>query len=90
MLNSHEIIFYGTKWCGDCRRAKKIFAESNVDYIFIDIDQDHAAEAWVKSKNRGNRSVPTLLFPDGSFLVEPSDQELTRKLKDYLKKYIFN
>lgn len=85
MSGSIQILIYGTKWCGDCRRSRKVFSECNVDYVFIDIDHDPSGEAFVKSKNHGNRSVPTIIFPDGSMPVEPSEQELRKKLITYQK-----
>ncbi len=81
MTENTKILFYGTNWCGDCRRALKIFGEHNIEFTFINIDQDPAGEAFVKSKNRGNRSVPTIIFTDGSILVEPSNDELIRRLE---------
>ncbi len=71
---------YSTPWCGDCRRAKRVFAALGVEYSEIDIEEDeHAAEEVVRL-NRGNRSVPTILFPDGSVLVEPSNATLEAKI----------
>jgi len=49
-------------------------------YIYVDIETDPFAAAYVMHVNRGNRSVPTILFPDGSLLVEPSNVELQAKL----------
>jgi mycoredoxin len=72
---------YGTKWCGDTRRALRILDERKVAYDWINIDQDKAAETFVKETNRGYRSVPTIIFPDESILVEPSNQELIGKLE---------
>jgi mycoredoxin len=72
---------YGTKWCGDTKRALRILDERKVAYDWINIDQDKAAEAFVKETNRGYRSVPTIIFPDESILVEPSNQELIGKLE---------
>jgi mycoredoxin len=79
-LSPTRIVFYGVIWCGDCRRARRALAELNVDYLDIDIDADHAAEAFVRQLNRGNRSVPTIVFPDGSTLTEPNDTILVQKL----------
>jgi len=62
-----------------CRRAKAVFAELQVPYVWIDIDQNPQAAAFVKHVNRGLRRVPTLVFPDGSILVEPDSDTLTRK-----------
>ncbi len=81
MMNQpKKIIMYGTSWCGDTRRAKKIFEEEKIDYEWIDIDQDEAAADYVKSVANGYRSVPTIVFPDGTILVEPSTKQLREKL----------
>ena len=75
-----QIKIYGTKWCGDTKRALRIFDERGVHYDWIDIDKDPEGEKLVKKTNRGNRSVPTIFFPDGTILVEPSNQALNEKL----------
>lgn len=79
MLNE-KITVYGTKWCGDCRRARRLLDQHQIDYEWIDIDRDKDGERYVIESNRGYRSVPTILFPDGSRLVEPSTLELAKKL----------
>lgn len=79
-LQPSQIVFYGVSWCGDCRRARQIFAQMGVSYLDVDIDADSQAAAFVKQINRGNRSVPTLVFPDGSTLTEPDNVSLTNKL----------
>lgn len=79
--NPGAIVFYGTSWCGGCRRARRIFSQVNTHYVEIDIDADEQAEAFVKELNRGYRSVPTIVFPDGSVLTEPDDDTLVEKLK---------
>ena len=75
-----QIKFYATRWCGDCRRAFFLFKRNNIEIEYIDIDEDQTGEAFVKSVNNGNRSVPTIVFPDGSILVEPGNQEILDKL----------
>ena len=74
------ITVYGAYWCPDCRRAKKFLAEQFIPYNWVDIEQDPAAEQFVTQKNGGKRIIPTIVFTDGSFLVEPSNAELARKL----------
>lgn len=76
-----NIVFYGTSWCGGSRRARRIFSQVGAACIEIDIDADEQAEAFVKELNRGYRSVPTIVFPDGTVLVEPDDDKLLEKLK---------
>lgn len=74
------IIVYGTNWCYDSRRARKIFDENKIPYTWINIDEDPDGRKYVESVNHGNRSVPTIVFPDGSILVEPSNSELMSRL----------
>ncbi|NCC36542.1 MAG: NrdH-redoxin [Chloroflexia bacterium] len=75
-----DITIYGAFWCGDCRRAKKFMDERGVLYTWIDIDHHPDAVVEVERLNRGMRSIPTIVFADGSILVEPSNAELARKL----------
>jgi glutaredoxin-like protein len=76
-----KIKVFGTLWCGDSRRAKRFLDENHVEYDWIDIDTDKAGAEYVMSVNHGNRSVPTILFADGSILVEPSTFQLSEKIK---------
>ncbi len=71
---------YGTTWCGDCHRAKAVLDAKGISYEFINIEDDTEAAAIVQKINQGQRSVPTIVFPDESVLVEPSNQELTNKV----------
>jgi glutaredoxin len=75
-----KIIVYGTNWCYESRRARAVFDQNQIPYVWVDIDADPAGRKYVESVNRGFRSVPTIVFPDGSILVEPSNMELSRKL----------
>lgn len=70
---------YGTTWCGDCHRAKFFFERNKIEYEWVDIDLDREAANRVGEINNGNRSVPTIVFEDGSILVEPSSAELAHK-----------
>jgi glutaredoxin len=74
------IIVYGTTWCGDCYRTRRFLDKQSVPYRWINIDEDIDAEQIVLKLNRGMRSVPTILFPDGTMLVEPSNTALSQKL----------
>ena len=78
--SSDQIIVYSTVWCPDCKRAKKFFGEQRVPYINIDIEQDAEALALVERVNHGKRIIPTIVFPDGSLLVEPTNAQLAEKL----------
>ena len=75
-----EIICYGTRWCPDSWRARRLLDQYQVPYKWIDIDRDPEARSYVQQINGGYRSVPIVVFPDGSILVEPSNAELAEKL----------
>jgi mycoredoxin len=79
------IKFFGTKWCPDCARARKLLEERGFQYELIDIDRDPEARKFVEKVNHGNRSVPTIVFPDGSILVEPKSTVLSSKLDEFIE-----
>lgn len=71
-----NIIVYGADWCPDCRRAKAFFIEHDVPFEWIDITDNDEAIAYVEKVNNGSRSIPTIIYPDGTVHVEPSNAEL--------------
>ena len=75
-----KVTVYGAYWCPDCRRAKKFLGEQFVPYRWVDIEQDKEGEAYVLKRNDGKRIIPTIVFEDDTFLVEPSNAELAKKL----------
>ena len=81
MENSPEtkIIVYGTNWCYASRRARAFLDEHQIPYTWVDVDKDAEASKLVENLNKGFRSVPTIVFPDGSMLVEPSSNQLATK-----------
>ena len=78
--NPSQIIMYGTTWCYDSKKARNILETNQIPFTFINIDEDMEGRRFVEKVNNGNRSVPTIVFPDGSMLVEPSSMELKEKL----------
>ncbi len=74
------IVMYSTTWCPDCRRAKKFLDKEKISYIDVDIEDDEKGREFVMTVNNGARVVPTIIFPDGDKLIEPSTQELRAKL----------
>src|SRR5687768_11018433 len=75
------IIIYGHPTCPNLGPVKGLLTQSKVKFEYIDIHQDVAAAARVRTINNGNESVPTLVFPDGGTLTEPTVGELQSKLK---------
>lgn len=74
-----KITMYGADWCGDCRRAKSVFAAAGVDYDYIDLVAD-PDQAEVAERISGRKNIPVIVFPDGTHLVEPSNNEIIAKL----------
>lgn len=81
MTHDEIIKFYGNSWCPSSRRARKILEAKGVEFEWINIDEDPDGREFVMEVNNGNRSVPTIVFPDGSILVEPSRSELLSKIE---------
>lgn len=79
-MPEEKIRMYGTRWCPDCARAKQLLTKHNIPFTWIDIEQDNAALDYVVKINKGFKSVPTIVFPDGAVLVEPSNAQLEQKL----------
>lgn len=79
-MQQPAITMYGTLWCTDCKRTKQFFGEQRVHYDFVNVDEDAAGLALVERVNNGKHIIPTLVFADGSVLVEPSNAELAARL----------
>ena len=77
---SGQLIMYTTPWCGFCRNLKKQLARDGIEMIEVDIEQDPAAAEFVMSVNGGNQTVPTVVFPDGTTLVNPSAAQVRERL----------
>lgn len=76
-----EIIkIYGASWCPDCRRAKRFLGDQRVPFEWHDIEIDPDGPRIVQERNNGNDIIPTIVFPDGSHLAEPSNEELAEKI----------
>ena len=75
-----NLTVYGAPWCPDCKRSKQFLGEQRVPYNWVDIDQDEEGRRYVQEANNGRQIIPTILFEDGSILVEPSNAELAAKL----------
>ena len=75
-----QLTLYSTVWCGDCRRLKGYLDSRSIEYNDIDIETDESAAEWVIKINGGMRSIPVIVFPDGTHLTEPSNKAVEEKL----------
>src|SRR3989475_278839 len=79
-MSHTNIKLYGTNWCSDCKRSKKFLGEQRVHYEYINIEENTVGQAFVKELQKGGLSIPTIVFNDGSVLVEPLNAEVATKL----------
>jgi mycoredoxin len=73
---------YTTNWCGFCRRLKSQLARAGIDLVEINIEADPTAAELVMAVNGGNQTVPTLVFPDGSAMVNPSAAQVQARMTE--------
>jgi mycoredoxin len=74
------IIIYGTSWFPDTDLARQCLNRNGISFIWCDIEKDQQGRIFVEKVNSGKRRVPTIVFPDGSILIEPSETELENKI----------
>ena len=66
--------------CGPCKRLKSQVTREGIAYQEIDVERDARAAEFVMSVNNGNRTVPTVVFPDGTASTNPSVLEVKARL----------
>jgi mycoredoxin len=74
------LTIYTTSWCGYCVRLKAQLDRAGLEYKTVDIENDPTAEQLVRDANNGNATVPTVLFPDGTVMTNPSLRQVTEKV----------
>jgi len=73
------LTMYGATWCRDCRNAKRVLDARGTQYVNVDLVAEPLRADDAESIS-GRKNIPVVVFPDGDFLVEPTDAELTAKL----------
>jgi mycoredoxin len=71
---------YGAEWCGDCVRAKMILDRNGVEYVWHDTDASEEDQAKAREIS-GLPKIPVIVFPDGTFLSEPSNPQIEERLQ---------
>jgi glutaredoxin len=80
-MTPSEILFYGAEWCGDCRRSKRQLEELGVPFTYLDVENnDQYRDAAIEIS--GKASIPVIVFADGTHVVEPSNPDLSAKLRE--------
>jgi mycoredoxin len=75
-----QLVMFTTTWCGYCVRLKRFLDREGIGYREVNIEDDPTAADFVMSVNGGNRTVPTIQFPSGSALTNPSPAEIMAEL----------
>lgn len=79
-MSNESIVLYGAEWCPDCRRSKAFLRDQRIEYTYVDLEEQPNEVSTVLEYNDGKQIIPTIVFPDGSHLAEPSNEELAEKL----------
>ena len=77
-----SFVMYSTTWCGYCTRLKKQLARMDISFEEINIEEVAGSAEIVEKVNNGNRTVPTIVFSDGSAMKNPSAQQVADKLAE--------
>jgi thioredoxin reductase (NADPH) len=75
-----SIVLYGATWCPDCKRSKAFLNEQRIAFTFVDLEEHPEASQIVEQYNGGKHIIPTIVFPDGSVLSEPTNEQLAEQL----------
>ena len=78
-MEANKILMYGADWCGDCIRSKRQLTELGIDFEYLDVEHDESLREKAL-EIAGVKSIPVVVFPDGTFLVEPSNPAMIDKL----------
>lgn len=79
---AQPLTMYTTTWCAFCRRLKSQLATEGIEILEVNIEEDQSAADYVMSVNGGCQTVPTVVFPDGSALTNPSAKAVVQRLGD--------
>lgn len=79
-MSHTNIKLYGTDWCSDCKRSKKFLGEQRIHYEYVNIEENVEGQSYVRELQKGGLTIPTIVFEDGSVLIEPSNAELAARL----------
>lgn len=77
---STDVTIYSTPWCGYCHRLKAQLDREGIEYVEVDIEVEPEAAAFVETVNGGHQTVPTVVFPDGTALTNPSAAAVKERL----------
>ncbi len=81
MHTTEKVIMYGTPTSPMVPPVRGMLDRAQAPFDYVNIAENAESRGKVMAINDGNASVPTLVFPDGSTLTEPSTAVLRQKLE---------
>lgn len=75
-----KLTMYSTTWCGYCHRLRSQLDREGIEYLEVDIERTPGAAEFVRKVNGGNQTVPTVHFPNGAALTNPSLAQVKNQL----------
>ncbi len=79
--STEKITLYTSRWCAHSLSVERFLDNNEIAVHKINIDGKGESRARLIEINGGYASVPTLIFPDGTKLTEPSLSQLRKKLQ---------
>ena len=76
-----RVMVYGANWCGDTKHTRAFLDDLDVDYDYINIEEDERAARWVREQNDGRERKPTVKL-GGRVLSVPDDDTLEGALRE--------
>jgi mycoredoxin len=75
-----QITVFGADWCGDTRHTRQHLADLGIEYRYVNVEEDPAAEDWVREQSDGSEKLPAVDL-GGLVLSVPSNAELDVALR---------
>lgn len=70
----------GTLWSPKSHEVKEFLARHQIPYQWLDVETSEEARQLAEVSAKDRNRYPTVLFPDGTSLVEPSTRALAEKV----------
>ncbi|NUR87670.1 MAG: NrdH-redoxin [Nonomuraea sp.] len=74
------ITVYSAPWCGHCHRLKAQLTRAGIPYTELNVDETPGAIDLITELNGGSWLIPTVVFPDGSALINPTVEDVRSHL----------
>jgi thioredoxin reductase (NADPH) len=70
----------GHRWAPLTHQIKDFMARNQIPYHWSDLETDEESQRLVQSLKLEASQLPAVLFPDGTYLVQPTNQQIAEKV----------